>query len=48
MAGVGLGTTFSVFRNVGMKPFVVGLVGSLLVGLIGLALALSLGQFVKF
>ena len=48
MAGVGLGTTFSVFRNVGLKPFAVGLVGALLVGMIGLALAMSLGRFVSF
>ena len=48
MAGVGLGTTFSVFRNVGMRPFAVGLVGAFLVGIIGLALAMSLGQFVRF
>lgn len=46
MAGVGLGTSFSVFRGVGMKPFVVGLVGALLVGLVGFVMALLLGPFV--
>ena len=47
MAGVGLGTTFSVFKGVGFKPFLVGLAGALLVGLVGLLMALLLGQFVR-
>ncbi|MBI3961425.1 MAG: putative sulfate exporter family transporter [Deinococcus sp.] len=47
MAGVGLGTSFSVFKGVGLKPFAVGLVGALLVGAVGLVMALLLGQFVK-
>jgi uncharacterized membrane protein YadS len=47
MAAVGLGTRFSVFRGVGLKPFAVGLAGALLVGLAGLAMALLFGQFVK-
>ncbi|MBI4473304.1 MAG: putative sulfate exporter family transporter [Acidobacteria bacterium] len=46
MAGVGLGTSFSVFRGVGLRPFLVGLVGALLVGLVGFAMAFFLGQFV--
>ncbi|HWP37399.1 MAG TPA: putative sulfate exporter family transporter [Gemmatimonadales bacterium] len=46
MAAVGLGTSFSVFRGVGMKPFAVGLVGALLVGAVGLTMTLLLGQFV--
>ena len=47
MAGVGLGTTFSVFKGEGFKPFLVGLAGALLVGLVGLLMALLLGQFVR-
>lgn len=47
MAAVGLGTSFSVFKGLGMKPFAVGFVGALLVGAIGLVLSLLLGQFVK-
>ena len=47
MAGVGLGTTFSVFKGVGFKPFLVGLAGALLVGLVGLLMALLLGRFVR-
>lgn len=31
MAGIGLNTAFSSFRGIGMKPFVVGLIGSLIV-----------------
>ncbi|MCS6806906.1 MAG: putative sulfate exporter family transporter [Acidobacteriota bacterium] len=46
MAAVGLGTSFSVFKGVGLKPFAVGLAGALFVGLVGLALALTLGQYV--
>ncbi|MFN3689425.1 MAG: YeiH family protein [Fimbriimonadales bacterium] len=47
MAAVGLATSFSVFKGVGLKPFVVGLVGALLVGVIGWGMALLLGGFVK-
>ncbi len=46
MAGVGLGTSFSVFKGVGLKPFVVGLAGAALVGVVGMVLALLIGQFV--
>jgi uncharacterized integral membrane protein (TIGR00698 family) len=47
MAAVGLGTSFSVFKGLGLKPFAVGLVGALLVGVIGLLLSLLVGQFVR-
>ena len=47
MAAVGLNTSFSVFKGVGAKPFAVGFAGALVVGAIGFALALLLGQFVK-
>lgn len=46
MAGVGLGTRFEVFKGVGMKPFAVGLVGALLVGVIGCTMSFLLGRFV--
>lgn len=46
MAGVGLGTRFEVFKGVGMKPFAVGFVGALLVGVIGCVMSLLLGQHV--
>ncbi|CUU34576.1 MAG: putative sulfate exporter family transporter [Armatimonadetes bacterium] len=47
MAAVGLATSFSVFKGVGLKPFLVGLIGALLVGVIGWGMALLLGGFVK-
>ncbi|MDP1570618.1 MAG: putative sulfate exporter family transporter [Vicinamibacterales bacterium] len=46
MAAVGLNTSMAVFRGVGLKPFVVGLAGALVVGMAGLAMALALGRFV--
>jgi uncharacterized integral membrane protein (TIGR00698 family) len=46
MAAVGLNTSFAVFRGVGLKPFAVGLAGALVVGGVGLAMALLLGRFV--
>jgi len=47
MAAVGLATSFSVFKGVGLKPFLVGLVGALLVGVIGWGMAFLLGGYVK-
>lgn len=47
MAGVGLSTSFSVFKGVGLKPFAVGLAGAALVGAVGLVMALLVGQFVQ-
>ena len=47
LAAVGLSTSFSVFRGVGLKPFAVGFAGALFVGLVGFVMALLLGQFVK-
>ncbi len=46
MAAVGLGTSFSVFRGVGAKPFLVGFIGALVVGSMGFVMALLLGRFV--
>ena len=46
MAAVGLNTSFSVFKGVGMKPFVVGLTGALVVGAVGMTMAIVLGRFV--
>jgi uncharacterized integral membrane protein (TIGR00698 family) len=48
MAAVGLGTRFSVFRGVGLKPFAVGLAGAVFVGMVGLAMTLLVGRFVRF
>ena len=46
MAAVGLNTSFSVFKGVGLKPFVVGMAGALVVGSAGFMMALLLGRFV--
>ncbi|MFN4180532.1 MAG: YeiH family protein [Armatimonadota bacterium] len=47
MAAVGLNTHPSVFKGVGAKPFLVGFVGALVVGLVGFGMAATIGQFVK-
>jgi uncharacterized integral membrane protein (TIGR00698 family) len=47
MAGVGLNTSFGVFKGVGLKPFVVGLAGALAVGTVGLLMALLFGRYVS-
>ena len=46
MAAVGLSTSFAVFKGVGAKPFAVGLVGALVVGGVGMAMAVVFGRFV--
>ena len=46
MAAVGLNTSFAVFKGVGLKPFAVGLAGALVVGAVGLTMAILLGRFV--
>jgi uncharacterized membrane protein YadS len=47
MAAVGLNTSFSVFRGVGAKPFAVGLAGALVVGGVGMTMAVLLGRYVS-
>ncbi len=47
MAGVGLNTSFGVFKGVGAKPFLVGLAGAMAVGVVGLAMAIVFGRFVE-
>jgi uncharacterized integral membrane protein (TIGR00698 family) len=46
MAAVGLSTSFGVFKGVGLRPFAVGLVGALVVGGVGLLMAVLFGRFV--
>ncbi len=46
MAAVGLNTSFAVFKGVGLKPFAVGMAGALVVGGVGMILAVLLGRFV--
>jgi uncharacterized integral membrane protein (TIGR00698 family) len=46
MAAVGLNTSVAVFRGVGAKPFLVGLAGALVVGAVGMLMAMLLGGYV--
>jgi uncharacterized membrane protein YadS len=46
MAAVGLNTSFAVFRGVGARPFAVGFAGAVVVGVIGLLMALTFGSYV--
>lgn len=46
MAAVGLNTNFAVFKGVGLKPFAVGMAGALVVGAVGMVMAVLLGRFV--
>jgi uncharacterized integral membrane protein (TIGR00698 family) len=46
MAAVGLNTNFAVLKGVGMKPFAVGMAGAVVVGAVGMTLAILLGRFV--
>ena len=46
MAAVGLNTNFAVFKGVGFKPFAVGMAGALVVGVVGMTMAIIFGRFV--
>ena len=46
MAAVGLSTSFAVFKGVGARPFAVGFAGALVVGAVGMAMAIVFGRFV--
>ena len=46
MAAVGLNTNFAVFKGVGLKPFAVGMAGAIVVGAVGVTMALIFGRFV--
>ena len=46
MAAVGLNTSFKVFKGVGLKPFAVGFAGAVVVGAVGLTMAIIFGRFV--
>jgi uncharacterized integral membrane protein (TIGR00698 family) len=46
MAAVGLNTNFAVFKGVGFKPFAVGMAGALVVGAVGMTMAVIFGRFV--
>ncbi len=46
MAAVGLNTSFSVFKGMGLKPFAVGLAGAAVVGIVGMTMAIIFGGYV--
>lgn len=46
MAAVGLSTSLAVFKGVGLKPFLVGLAGAFVVGLVGMLMAVLFGRYV--
>jgi uncharacterized integral membrane protein (TIGR00698 family) len=46
MAAVGLNTNFAVFKGVGLKPFAVGMAGALVVGAVGMTMAVIFGRYV--
>lgn len=46
MAGVGLSTSFSVFKGIGAKPFYIGMVAALSVSIISLIMVFLLGNFI--
>jgi len=47
MAAVGLGTSLSVFKGVGLKPLVVSFVAAMVVGIMGFLMAMLLGPYVQ-
>ncbi|MDX5474994.1 MAG: putative sulfate exporter family transporter [Bacillaceae bacterium] len=48
MVGVGLSTSFSVFKGLGLKPFIIGLIAAFSVGVISLVMVTILGGFIVF
>jgi len=48
MAGVGLGANFEVMKGLGVKPFCVGLLSALLVGVVSAICAFIFGPFIMF
>ena len=47
MAGVGLGTSFENMRGLGVKPFFMGLLSALTVGVVAIIIVFLLGRFVS-
>lgn len=48
MAGVGLGTSFSNLKTLGIRPFIIGLLASFTVGIVSVAAAFLLGPYIRF
>ena len=47
MAGVGLGTSFKIMKGLGVKPFAVGFVSAIMVGLTSIVLVFLLGPLIE-
>jgi uncharacterized integral membrane protein (TIGR00698 family) len=47
MAAVGLNTSFAVFKGVGVRPFAVGFAGAVVVGTVGMLMAVVFARFVE-
>ena len=47
MAGVGLGTSFRTMKGLGLKPFGVGLIAAMMVGVVSIILVMTLGPMVQ-
>jgi len=43
MAGIGMSTRFASFRGIGIKPFIVGLIGSIIVAVVSIGFIIGLG-----
>ena len=46
MAGVGLSTDFSTFKGLGVKPFYIGLIAAVSVGIVSLTLISLFGHLI--
>src|SRR5690625_386539 len=46
MAGVGLSTNFNMFKGIGIKPFYIGFIAAVSVGIVSVTLISLLGQFI--
>jgi len=46
MAGVGLSTDFKMFKGLGFKPFYIGLIVAIAIGIVSVMLISSFGHFI--
>lgn len=47
MAGVGLSTNFKMFKGLGLKPFYIGLIAAVAIGVVSATLVASFGHFIQ-
>lgn len=46
MAGVGLSTNFKMFKGIGIKPFIIGFIAAITIGIISITLISIFGRFI--